>query len=272
MDLKFTYSNFIYLDTNILSYLAKHHLKWSFLQKFLIGNDLCIAVSDELFAELHDAKKLHNQLSSLLLFIPSAIIKTGDKIIEEEVKSHPNQRTETLLFCPLNHLKKDKLMSLFSSKKLEMAREKQLQQAKKMLEVHKKLKPNFPPSNSGKYIKSQDSEFVDNITFQLLLATHIEFLEDFECKFEKLNLKIFLSLKTYAYTIFYKYYLQNREPDKLSDFGDLFHVFYIPYCKIAIMERDLCNVLNQIKQNSDILNDVEIRNINFFKKYNNILL
>lgn len=265
MALNFTYSKFIYLDTNILSYLARNYLKWSFLKKFLIRNDLCIAISEVLSAELHDAKKLHSQLSNLLLFIPSAIIKTGDKIIEEEVKSHPNIRTETLLLYPLNHLKKDELISYFSSKKLEIARKEQLNDAKKMKKVLKKLKPNFPPLKSGKYINSQASDFADKITFQWLKATHMEFLENFEYRFDKLNYKIFLSLQTFAYTNFYKYYLQNREPKKLSDFGDLFHVFYIPYCKLAIIEKDLCDVLNQIKRNSNILNNVKIENIDFLK-------
>ena len=36
---------------------------------------------------------------------------------------------------------------------------------------------------------------------------------------------------------------------------------------LAIMERELCNVLNQIKGNSDILNNVKIRNTDFFKKF-----
>ena len=79
MTLKFTYSKFTYLDTNILSYIVKNDTKWSFLQKLLIRNDLCIAISDAHFAELHDAKKLHSQLSSLLLFMPSAIIKSREK-------------------------------------------------------------------------------------------------------------------------------------------------------------------------------------------------
>lgn len=270
MTLKFTYSNFIYLDTNILSYLARNYLKWSFLQKFLIKNDLCIALSDEHFAELHDAKKLHNKLSSLLLFLPSAIIKPMEDIIEEEVKAHPYIRTDSILLHPLNQLILEKggfkeVISYFRFNKLGVARKEQLEHAEKMPEVHKKLKPNFPPTKSGKYIKGQASDFADKITFQWLAATHIDFLEDFEYRFEKLNLKIFLSIRTFAYTIFYKYYLQNREPNKLSDFGDLFHVFYIPYCELAIMERDLCNVLNQIKVNSDILNNVKIENIGFFK-------
>lgn len=153
------------------------------------------------------------------------------------------------------------------ARKMRDARKEQKLSAKKMKKVHQKRKRNFPPSRSGKYIKKQASEFADMITIQWLRFNHKKFLKNFKNEIEKLNFEIFLSVRTFAYTIFYKYYLQDREPNKLSDFGDLFHIFYIPYCKLAIIERDLCNVLNQIKRNSNILNNVKIRNIDFFKKW-----
>jgi len=272
MALNFTYSNFIYLDTNILSYIAKNKNMWGSLQKFLVENDLCIAISDAHFAELYDAKKLHSQLSNLLILIPSAMIKTRDEIIEQETKSHPNRRTKSLLAIPINQLILeedgfDKLMGFFSSNKLRDARKGQKLSAKKMLGVHKKLKPNFPPSKSGKYNKNQASEFADYIAMQWLGAINKKFLKPFIKNIKNFKPEIFLSIRIFAYTIFYKYYLQNREPNKLSDFGDLFHVFYIPYCKLAIIEKDLCDVLNQIKRNSNILNNVKIENIDFFKTY-----
>ncbi|MBA7700329.1 hypothetical protein ES703_109040 [subsurface metagenome] len=270
MDLKFTYSNFIYLDTNIISELVKGKIYCPSFYDFLIKNDLCIAISDAHFAELYDFKYSHEELARFLLLMPSAMIKTRDEIIEEETKSHPNRRTKSLLVIPINQLILeedgfDKLMGFFSSNKLRDARKGQKLSAKKMLGVHKKLKPNFPPSKSGKYTKNQSSEFADYITMQWLGMTHRQFLKQFNNNIKGLNLEIFLPLRTYAYVIFYKYYLQNREPSKLSDFGDLFHVSYIPYCKLAIIERDLCNVLNQIKRNSNILNNVKIENIDFFK-------
>lgn len=272
MTLKFTYSNFIYLDTNIISELVKSKIYCPSFANFLLSNDLCIAISDAHFAELYDFKYSYEELARFLLLIPSAMIKTRDKIIEEEIKSHPNKRTKSLRAIPINQLileedGHNKLMNYFSSYKLGRARKEQLQSAKKMLGVHKKLKPNFPPSSSGKYTKNQANDFADIITIQWLGVDHKKFLKPFIKNIKNFKPEIFLSIRIFAYTIFYKYYLQNREPNKLSDFGDLFHVFYIPYCKIAIMERDLCNVLNQIKQNSDILNDVKIENIDFFKDW-----
>lgn len=75
--------------------------------------------------------------------------------------------------------------------------------------------------------------------------------------------EVFLSIRLYALVIFYKYYLGQREPRKLSDFGDLWHLFSMPYCKLAVMERDLCNILNQIKQHHDVLENTTVYNIGF---------
>lgn len=272
MTLKFTFSNFIYLDTNIISYLVKGKINCSSLYDFLIKNDLCIAISDAHFAELYDFKYSHGELARFLLLMPSAMIKIRDEIIEEEIKSHSNKRTKSLRSIPINRLileedGHNKLMNYFSSYKLGRARKEQLQSANIMLKVHKKLKPDFPPSSSGIYTKNQANDFADTLTIQWLSVDHKEFLKPFIKNIKNFKPEIFLSIRIFAYTIFYKYYLQNREPNKLSDFGDLFHVFYIPYCKLTIMERGLCNVLNQIKQNSNILNNVKIRNIDFFKTW-----
>lgn len=103
---------------------------------------------------------------------------------------------------------------------------------------------------------------------QWLAGTHRDFLAGFQDNIENFHPEIFLSIRLYAHVIFYKYYLGQREPKKLSDFGDLAHLFPIPYCELAIMERDLCNVLNQIKPHQDTLNLTTVSDIDFFKNWN----
>ena len=48
------------------------------------------------------------------------------------------------------------------------------------------------------------------------------------------------------------------------DFGNLFHLFYFPYCKLIILERHMCSILNQIKSHCKVLDGVEVRNVDFF--------
>jgi len=267
-----TFSRFVYLDTNIYSHLAKNLQLWNRLFEFLMANDLCLALSGANLAELADARALHEKLVDLLLLMPSAAIKTWDAVLDEEVKAHPQRRTDSLLLYPFNQLLLeengcDTLLGWFTSNKLAKARREQLQYAQQMQARHSSLKSNFPPSKSGEYTRQQAAEFASFNVMQWLADTHYDFLASFKDRAQNLHTEVFLSLRLFALVIFYKYYLGRREPDRLSDFGDLFHLFSLPYCRLAIMERDLCNVLNQIKRHHGVLDSTVVRNIDFFKDW-----
>jgi len=267
-----SFSRFVYLDTNIYSYLAKNIHHWKRLSDFLTANDLCLALSHAHQAELAEAKTLHDKLVDLLLLMPSAAIKPWDVVLKEEVKAHPQCRTDSLLLYPFNQLLLEKngnhtILSWFTSDNLTRARKDQLTGAQQMQARHSALKNNFPPSKSGKYIREQAPEFADYIIMQWLADTHPDFLASFKDRVQHLRTECFLSVRIHPLVIFYKYYLQGREPDQLSDFGDLYHLSYLPYCNLVIIERDLCNVLNQIKQDHNVLDSTVVRNIDFFKDW-----
>jgi hypothetical protein len=266
-----TFSRFVYFDTNILSHLAKDKQLWSKLSEFLTQNDLTLAVSVQV-AELSDAKGLHQSLTELFVSVPSALVKSWDVILNEEVKAHPQKRTETLLTYPLNAVifEQDgvqKLQDFFSSKNLSDARKGQLDHAQQYAKRHADLKDNYPPSKTGKYTREQADEFAWIQVMQWLGDTHRDFLAGFQNNIGNFRPEVFLSVRLFAHVIFYKYYLGRREPNKISDFGDLSHLFIMPYCELAIMERDLCNVLNQIKRHQDTLASTVVRDIDFFKTW-----
>lgn len=272
MDSPVSFSRFMYLDTNIYWHLAKNKHLWNPLLKFLLKHDLCNSFSSANLAELAGVTFLHDDLAKLLLCMPSVVIKTWDMILDEEITSHPNYRDNTLLLDPIIRLavKKnghEELKSMFTSKKLIFAREEQLRYAKQMKLSHSNYKQNFPPASSGKYIKQQADEFADFIVLQWLSSTHLNFLKKFKNSVTKLNTKVFQSVRIFGLVNFYKYYLGNRNINKLSDFGDFAHLCFLPYCNLVIIEKDLCNILNQIKNNHDILHKTIIRNIDFFKDW-----
>jgi hypothetical protein len=137
-----------------------------------------------------------------------------------------------------------------------------------MTKRHAELKDNFPKSKTGKYTREQADEFAMIIVMQWLSTTHYNFLSGFRNDAKNFRHENFLSIRIFAHVVFYKYYLGQREPNERQDFGDLSHLFVIPYCPLAFMERDLCNILNQIKGHQDILESTIIRNIDFFKDWN----
>lgn len=267
---EYTFSRFAYFDTNIISHLANNKHLWPKLFEFITQNGLTLGVGSAQVAELSDAKSLHQTLAEMFVIVPSATLKTSDVVLDEEVKAHPQKRTASLLDYPLNVLLLEpngvqKLQDFLSSKDLSGARKGQLYHARQLAKRHAELKGNFPPSKTGDYSREQADEFAWMQVMQWLGNTHRDFLAGFQSKIGNFHLAVFLSIRLFAHVIFYKYYLGRREPNKISDFGDLAHLFVIPYCELAIMERDLCNVLNQIKRNQDTLASTVVRDIDFFE-------
>ena len=262
-----TFSRFLYPDTNILGILAGDITKWHPLQDFLYEHDLCIAVSWAQVTELSEVNQLHGNLNTLLTAVPSVIIKPLDMILEEEVKSHPLKRTDTLILSYLNEsFGKQDFARFLSSDRLAKARKGQRFLAKQMKDRLESLKSNFPPLEDGKYSWTQAEEFAWLNTIQWLAGLHSDFLKRFKDDPSQLVTEVFLSVQIHAYALFYKYYLHGKKVIE-SDFGDLFHLCAIPYCHLAILERDMSNVLNHIKSNYNLLDNVTITNVDFFSNW-----
>jgi len=226
----------------------------------LYGNDLCIAVSRALLLELSDATRKHADLNTFFTVLPSALIKKRETIIEEEVRSYPDRRTDTLLYYPLNtELGKQTITKWLSADGVREGRKQQRLDAQEMKRQLDSVKYNYSPSKSGKYVKEQAKDFAWRITLQWLARAHADFLRHLHNNGLVLGAEVFQSIQFYAYFIYYKYYLGNREPRKMSDFGDLFHLFYLPYCKLAVLEKDMYDILRQIDSGYKILGNMEVK-------------
>ena len=260
-------SEVAYFDTNILSHLAQNRQLWSKLGVFLAENNLVLGISSAHVAELADVTRQHQALAELFVSIPSGILKTWDVILAEEIQAHPQKRSQSLfahLFTPTEPDNLQRIQAFLSSKNLRYARQDQLNYAQQMTGRHDQLKSNFPPHRTGKYTIEQAEQFAWMQVIQWLGQIHRDFLVRFQNNIQDFHTNVFLSIRLFAQVIFYKYYIGQREPKKISDFGDLAHIFPIPYCNMLITERDLCNILNQIKRNHDTLSSTVIHNIDFF--------
>jgi|GEM_PF-1312288 len=263
MPQEISFSRFAYFDTNILSILAKDQARWRPLQDFLYRDDLCIAVSGAQVAELSSDTRLHRPLNDLLTAVPSVLIKPADVILNEEVQAHPRRRTATLLQYPLNALHgKQDFAQYLSSPELAEARREQRQTAQEWMRRLVDLKSNFPPSKTGKYTSDQADFFAWIITIQQLSGSHREFMERFRNDVANFKADVFLSAQIMGYAVFYKYYLAGRTPQD-SDFGDMFHLHAMPYCKLVVVERNMCEVLRQVKRKHKVLDGVVLKNLRF---------
>ena len=262
-----SFSKYIYPDTNILVMIAEDLSKWRPLQDFLHNNDLCIALSEGQVPELSDFSHLHQNLGTLLSAVPTIITKTHEEIIDQEVQAFPTIIRPDIIGGYANeNFRTNILQKNLSSKNLSIVRKQQRDSALLMQMKLEELMPNFPPKADGKYHEDQADDFVWNFVLQLLAETHPRFITQFRDNASAFTFKPFRYLSLRGYVIFYKYYLHRKKAVQ-SDFGDLFHINTIPYCDVAIVERDLCNVLNHIKKNHSILNKIVIKNVDFLDEW-----
>ena len=273
----YTYRNFAYLDTNILSYLAKkvRDKEWSEAKRFrsyLLDQDLTIAISEAHMLELSEADKLHEPLALLLVMLPSALIKSREMIVAEEVDAHPSPYTGSIVAQRINPLLLEPngitilKRSLFSKSHVTEARNKQQKRARELPQEHQQLKSNYPTARNGKYVKEQAKEFANFMVMQILAGLHREFLLQFKDDISQLKFENFRGIRLRSMALFYKYYLGNRKPKSTSELGDFGHLLYIPYCQLAIMEKDICNVLKQIQKSQDVISETEVQNISFLRE------
>jgi hypothetical protein len=204
--------------------------------------------------------------------LPSALIKSWDEVLAEEVSAHPHARSATLLLYDLNALlidEKDpgRLREFFSSSGLAEARADQRAAAKELPEQHAALQADFPAGSAGKYTREQADEFAWMQALHWLAPRHRAFLEQFRADVGQFNARVFKSVRLYSFVVYYKYYLGSREPRRASDFGDLAHLYAIAYCKAAIMEKDLANTLAQIKRHDAVLQGTDIYDVGVVSKW-----
>lgn len=261
-----TFSRFFYPDTNILGYLAKDLGKWRPLQDFLRQNDLSIALSGGQASELSDAGRLHGNLNTLLTAVPTILARPLEDVLEDEVRLYPQIRQTNIVGDYLNrYFLTNRLGEFLESPELAAARAAQLRMASQMASRLADLKKNFPPREDGTYGEDQAEEFIWAYILQWLAQFPV-FLSQFQKDASKLSHEPFLSVSMIGYVLFYKYCIHGKEP-RTSDFGDLFHLYLIPYCELAVLERDLCNVLNHVKGNHSILKQTIVRNVEFLEDW-----
>lgn len=263
-----TYSHFIYFDTNIISTAAQKPDLWIDIQTKFMEQDLTMALGSGQISELSDAQHLHADIVQFLLNIPSGIIKNFYEVVEEEFGTFPESRIESLLKYPLNAIVYEnggveKLLNVFSSDELLEERRSQKLHSKRMASRHSKLKGNFSASKSGKYETHQADEFADLLTIQFLANMYPSIIQSNQVS----DLTTFKSIRLFALVIFYKYYIGKRNPKKLSDFGDLFHLYALPYCEVVVLERDLTEILRQIQRNHSVMDSVFIKNIEYLDSF-----
>jgi hypothetical protein len=279
-ELEFFGYSIAYFDTNIYRMLAERSDSWSPVREFLFGHNLVLAMSDVNVLELSDVSELHSDLARFLLGVPSALLKTANQIIEEEVQGYLSGATVNPLLGPISSLILESsdpvgflLERLFGDTAVR-ARRAEMRRGKQMFETRiGDTYENFPPVVCSDRYTEGDAEFYAfaQIYLQTLCKDWPECARAVSKELDPASGKVpatamarFRGRWLFSLVQFYRYYLHRREPDG-NDYGDFIQVLPIAYCRLAVVENELCNELNHIRSGGKALHHTSIRNVEWLR-------
>jgi hypothetical protein len=261
----------LYLDTNIISVVADSDAYRDALRNFLRSNGLWLGLSGVNMIEIQAASKKHGAIASFLGSVDVALLWDDGRLLAKEVTRHPSHLENQEVVAKLVPGPSDPSVFLdhFRSKSLEDSRKTVISKSRHMNPILQERQSNFRPRNGDAYTKDQAPDYQHIVVFAQLNNRAPEFIRGLARQSDSLRIEAFQSLGVAPLVCFWKYYLGQRVPKRQSDFADLGHLAFAPYCRIVVMEKDLAHVLRQIQSSLPVLKGTEVEDIGFVRRLAN---
>ena len=247
------------IDTNALSEIIKNRKneRTNYFEKVCTGNNIpCITIWSIL--ELRKSNYLYPKFIELFSVFPFCILKPYTNIIKEEINNYPNPALiDPILFTfnPFSSKEtqlKRVLENLFSTpeiKQSELNWDKKWKQ--EVLKSILSLKHNFKPKGLN-FNANDANNFIQQGVPQYLMAQYPEWAKITFRNNNIINIDAFPSIKMLFYTVFYRFYAENRNPET-QDVYDLMINFIAPYVDSAIVENFQAEIFRKVKKRDKFL-------------------
>ncbi len=257
------------LDTNALSNILKEeNSKLTILMNSFPFNKYVICYSPFTLLEISRSKYLLERFCQIFSIVPSFILKGYEHLRDEEIDNYYiNQKIIGVLFSPFDirtetgkFISPNDLKSLLKHEKLVAAFDKWEKDKYRILNGILSLKENFKPKGL-KYTKKEIEYFVKFASFQQIRMHNSDFINQNKLSIENIFIDKFPSFKIMSYSVFYKFYADNRNP-QLSDLFDILTGVTAPYVDALITEKQYFDSLIKTKKLDSFIDNLEIIKIN----------
>jgi hypothetical protein len=264
IDLNGTIYKLCLLDTNAISEMVKHpsrefrhFIDLTISRKFLP----CFSVFCVL--ELRQRQDLYEKFLDLFSIYPCLVLKGHKQLMREEIKNYPDPTGITPVLCgfpgmmlhPDNTLRKT--LDLVFQSQTNRDKENWWNQEKiQAVEDIVKLVENYPPEK-GTYTVKEIRLFLFLQIISQLYTLSPNFLNSLKSKGEGVEINSFPAAKMITYTMFYKFYVDARQPME-SDTFDFLISALTPYVDAIITESHQAEVIKKIKCIDHFLDNVEV--------------
>jgi hypothetical protein len=252
------------IDTNVVSEIIKH--------PNTIGRRYFEALNPGIYIpcfslftilELRQTKKVYNSFLEIFSIIPCIILKSLDQLFQDELDNYPDSDkvSPILVSCPgvlaPKGLKLGEILELaFSKPELRQAECKWSSGKIEILDGMLSLVKNYPPKGD-KYTQNEIRIFVEIAGYQQIVLRANNFARCMADKKCQVLVGSFPSIKTTTFTVFYKFYMDQRRPLE-SDPFDIIISSALPYVDAVVTEKHLAYILMKVKNQDDFLNHLEI--------------
>lgn len=254
------------LDTCIISRIieSNNSERQKFFEIILNSNSPshpCIAIWT--IFELRSKQILYEKFIEFFSVIPLFILKTPDNVLNDEYDNYPFYKNIDPVLFAFSFLKQEKdslknvLTKLFSLPEIIQAEKDWKNKLKQdMLNSILSLKSNYVSSN--KHFNASDAKkFYNEAFLQYITSQNPKWVLSQLKKGESIDYEAFPSVKSALYTVFYRFYVADRQPET-QDIFDILIYNSVPYVDIVISENFQADILRKLKKNDKQFSHLEI--------------
>ena len=257
------------LDTNAVSEIVKNSAgEFASFSNWSLGHKPFHIPCFSLFTiiELRRRRDVYDRFLELFSVFPCIILKGHEQLIEDEIAAYPDPSTVNPVLLGFGGLALPRdsrldraLDAFFSSPSSRASEERWLAGRLEIVEGITSLVQNYPPESSA-YKPGEIRVFLEMAVFQQIALHSYSFAKSQVDNGEAVQIDAFPSLKMTVFTVFYKFYVDNRRL-QLSDAFDLVICAPTPYVDAVITERHQAEVIKKIKTRDSFLKKVAVKTI-----------
>ena len=213
--------------------------------------------------ELRQKDEVYKRFLETFSFLPCFILKSLDQLFQDELDSYPNSNEVNPVLvsypgvlAPKGAKLADLLNLAFSTPESQENENKWNSGKNSILDGILSLVKNYPPKGK-KFTPKEIRSFIETAGFQQIAFRAYNFAHQMVKEGKPIMVDSFPSIKMTAFTVFYKFYIDQRRPLE-SDSFDIIISSVLPYVDAVVTEKHQGDVLKKIQQQDKFIENLEV--------------
>jgi len=255
----------VLLDTGVISELLKNRNEERLaLTRLMIGRPMIPCVSIWSVLELRESEDLYKSFIELFSVVPFVLVRDPINLLEDEIANYPDPSSvEPVAFAfSMFNPDPDANLSSFMGKLFSHPEVKRSERAwgsgwkRESLNAMLALKANFQPSGD-RYNAKDAGRFVELAVPQYVSSQAPIWVKGLINQGKTPKPGAFPSVKMALYTVFYRFYAEQREPEE-QDVFDILIGNIASYLDGVITENFQAEIYRKVKNRDPFLNHLSI--------------